>query len=275
MLKILFLFNIFFIFTFARVIGGISVLVNGLPITTYEIKNFAKEHHVSLNEALSALIQQKLEEIEEAKAGIIATPEEVENEMLKLAQKNNLDLATFQRRVIQSGKSLDELKRKIANKIKKDKLYAKILQGSLQKPTEEDLKRFYELHKRDLNVPYKIDVIQYVALDREKLEQKLKTPAFPIEGVQSGQITLPLKKLPPQLAALLLKTPNGSNTPILNISGKLVAFKVLKKYKRSVKFEDVKQKLLNAYINERQQAKLIEYFEKKKSEANVKILRKP
>jgi hypothetical protein len=30
-----------------------------------------------------------------------------------------------------------------------------------------------------------------------------------------------------------------------------------------------------AYINERRQAKLIEYFEKKKSEAIIKVIRKP
>ena len=65
-------------------------------------------------------------------------------------------------------------------------------------------------------------------------------------------------------------------TPILNIGGgKFVAFKVLKKYTRKTNFKDIKQRLFGAYMQEREQAKLIEYFEKKKSEANIKIIRKP
>ena len=276
MLKILLFTAIMISFGFSKVIGGISVLVNGLPITTYEINQFAKENQVSLNDALSALIQQKIEEIEEAKAGIVATPDEIDNELNKMAQRNNVDLKTFKRRVIRSGKSIDELKQKIANKIKKDKLYAKILQGKLEKPTEEDLKRFYNLHKKELTAPYKVDVIQFVSFDKEKLIQKIKTPAFPIDGVQSGETSLPIDNIPPQLANLILSTPEGRFTPIINIGGgKLVSFKVLKKYKRKVNFNDVKQRLLTAYVNERQQAKLIEYFEKKKAEANIKIIRKP
>jgi len=276
MLKILFFTAIMMSFSFSRVIGGISALVNGMPITTFEIKQFAKTNHVSLNDALTALIQQKIIEIETAKAGIIVTPEEIDNEIMRLAKANKMDMKTFSRALAKEGKNINDLKKQIVQKIKKDKLYEKILKQNLNKPTEEDLKRFYELHKKELNAPYKVDVIQYVSMDKDKLIQKLKTPAFPIDGVHDGKTSLPLDNIPPQLSNILVKTPNGKLTPVLNIGGgKFVAFKVLKKYTRKANFNDVKQRLLGAYMQERQQAKLIEYFEKKKSEANVKIIRKP
>jgi len=276
MLKMLLIVSIFTTFSFARVVGGIAMLVNGAPITTYELKSFARKNHISMNDAVNSLIQQKLELQEAAKLGISANSLEIDNEMIKLAKKNGLSLDAFKRELIREGKSLSELKENIRKKIIKDKLYQAILSSSLEKPTEEDLKRFYDLHSQELNAPTKVDVLQYVSLDKERLKTKLKTPAFPIEKVSEGKTSIPLNAVPPQLAEILIKTKVGRFTPILNIGqGRYVAFKVLKKHKKHVAYESVKPKLFGAYMNERQQARLIEFFEKKKAEANIKVIRKP
>ena len=275
MLKILLVVLIFTIFSFAKIVGGIAMLVNGDPITTYEIKSFAKKNHISINDAVNSLIQQKLELQEAEKLGITVSGMEIDNEMINLAKKNGLSLEEFKRELRREGKSEDELREQIRKKLIKDKLYQTILSSSLEKPTEEDLKRFYELHSNELNAPSKIDVIQYVSLDKERLKTKIKTPAFPIPEVGESKTTLPLNAIPPQLADILVNTKTGSFTPILNIGGKFVAFKVLKKYKKHISYESIKPKLFRAYMNERQQARLIEFFEKKKAEANIKVIRKP
>jgi len=276
MLKLLFLLGFIVTFSFSRMIGGVAILVDGMPITTFEIKDFAKEKHISINDAVNALIQQKLAEEEIARLGITASQQEVENGLKELAKRNHLDLQTFKREVVAQGKTIYELKHDIANDIKKEKLYQKILAGSIKKPTDEDLKRLYEQHYNEFNMPTKIDVIQYVSNDKERLKTKLKTPAFPIEGVAEGKTTLPLNAIPPQLAQTLIKTKKGGYTPILKIDGgRYVAFKVVKKYNKNLSFKDVKPKLMMAYIAERRQAKLIEYFEKKKAEATIKVIRKP
>ncbi len=276
MLKTVLILSIFISFSYARVVGGIAMLVNGDPITTYELKSFARKNHISMNDAVNSLIQQKLELQEAAKLGITANNLEIDNEMLKLAKKNGLSLDAFKREVVREGKSLSELQNDIRKKIIKDKLYQTILSSSLEKPTEEDLKRFYELHSKELNAPTKVDVIQYVSMDKERLRTKLRTPAFPIEGVSEGKTSVPLNAVPPQLAEILLKTKVGRYTPILNIGqGRYVAFKILKKHQKHIPYESIKPKLFGAYINERQQAKLVEFFEKKKAEANIKVIRKP
>jgi len=276
MLKTVLLLSVFVTFSFSRVVGGIAVLVNGTPITTYELKSFAKKNHISTNDALSSLIQQKLELQEAKRLGLRATASEINAKLYELAKANHMDVESFKRAVVREGKSLDDLYAQIQQKILRDKLYQTILQSSLQKPTEEDLKRFYELHSSAMNAPTKVDVIQYVSLDKERLKTKIKAPAFPIPEVSEGKTSLPLNAIPPQLAEVLIKTKRGHFTPILNIGkGRFVAFKVLKKHIKHISYESVKPKLFAAYMNERQQAKLIEYFEKKKAEANIKILRKP
>jgi len=276
MLKALFLLGVIVTLSFSRMVGGVAILVDGMPITTFEIKDFAKKNHLSINDAVNALIQQKLAEEEIAKLGIRASREEVENGLKELAKRNHMDLETFKKQVVAQGKSLYELKQDIANDIKKEKLYQRILMGSIKKPTDEDLKRIYEQHYKEFNMPTKVDVIQYVSTDKERLKTKLKTPAFPIEGVAEGKTSLPLNAIPPNLAKTLVKTKVGRVTPILSIGGgRYVAFKVLKKYSKNISFKDIKPKLEMAYLAERRQAKLIEYFEKKKAGAEIKIIRKP
>jgi parvulin-like peptidyl-prolyl isomerase len=265
MIKKLILLGLFATLSSARVIGGVAVLVDGMPITTFEIKDFARKNNLSIDDATNALVQQKLAEEEIAKLGITATQSEIENAIAELAKRNGLDIESFKRRLKAEGKTIYELKQDIAKDIAKEKLYQRILAGSIKKPTDEDLKRLYEQHKSDFNFPIKIDVIQYVSNDKDRLKTKLRTPAFPIGGVAEGKTSLPLNSIPPQLAKTLIKTKVGRYTPILSIGGgRYVAFKVLKKHKKSISFEEVKPKLIMAYINERRQAKLIEYFEKKK-----------
>jgi len=276
MLKALFLLGFIATLGFSRMIGGVAILVDGMPITTFEIKDFAKKNNIPVNDAVNALIQQKLAEEEIQRLGITASSQEINKALAELAKRNNMDLDTFKKKVVAQGKTIYDLKQDIAKDIKKEKLYQRILVGSIKKPTDEDLKRIYDQHYNDFNMPTKVDVIQYVSNDKERLRTKLKTPAFPIEGVAEGKTSLPLNAIPPNLAKTLIKTKEGRVTPIMGIGGgRYVAFKVLKKHSKNISFEEVKPKLKMAYIAERKQAKLIEYFEKKKAGANIKVIRKP
>jgi len=276
MIKTVIFLSIFAIASYARVIGGVAVLVDGMPITTFEIKDFARQNHISINDATNALVQQKLQDEEIERLGISATDSEIEQAMQNLAKANNLDIDSFKRQVLAEGKNLYEVKKQIAQKIKRQKLFDKILMGSISKPTDEDLKRIYQQHYNDFNMPTKVDVLQLVSNDPERIKQKIKTPAFPIDGVGEVKTTLPLNAIPPQLAQTLVKTKVGRFTPVMSVGGgKYVSLKVLKKYTQSVSFEQAKQKLMMGYLAERKQAKLIEYFEKKKAEATIKTIRKP
>jgi len=276
MIKKLFLLGLFVTLGFSRMVGGVSIVVNGEPITTFEIKDFAQKNHVSINDAVNALIQDKLAGEEASKLGIAVTNSEVEKAIESLAKRNGLSVDSFKQRVRQEGKSIYDLKQDLRKQIQKDKLYQRILAGSIKKPTDEDLRRLYAQHKDEFNFPTKVDVIQYVATDKSSLRQKMKTPAFPIDGVSEGKTSLPLNAIPPALAQTLVKTKVGRYTPILMIGGgRYVAFKVLKKHTKHISFEEVKPKLMMAYLGERRQAKLIEYFEKKKSSATIKVIRKP
>jgi len=277
MIKQLAILSILATFGFSRMIGGVSILVDGEPITTYELKAYSKATGASTNDAVSAMIQKKLEDMEIRKLGLVVTQYEIDQQIIELADRNKLTVDQFKAQLKSEGQSEKELRNKIAQKIQKDRLYQQILASKMKQPTEAQLRRFYHQHEHELNIPAKADVTQYVSESKKKLIQQSKSPSKNINGVMHGDTTIDLKQVPQGLAMVLIQTPKGKFTPAFDVGGgRYVILRVKRKYGgKTISFEEAKPKLLNAYMKEREQAGLIEYFEKKKSEANIKIVRKP
>jgi hypothetical protein len=268
---------VFTTLAFAKVLGGVSMLVDGEPITTYEIKEYQQTTKASLNDAVSALIQRRLEEAEIKKLGFVPTPYEIDQQMINMAKHNKLSLKAFKARLIKDGEDQKSIREKISKKIQKDRLYQYILSSKIKKPTEDELKRFYSRHKHRLSIPTKVDVIQYLSMDRSLLLKKIKTPSKTIEGVMQSEDSIELDKIPQGLSMIITQTQVGDVTQPFDVGdGRVVALKITKRYgDENIAYKDIKSKLAGAYLKEREQAILIEYFEKKKSEANIKIVRKP
>jgi hypothetical protein len=277
MTKSIALMVVFTTLAFAKVLGGVSMLVDGEPITTYEIKEYQQTTKASLNDAVSALIQRRLEEAEIKKLGFVPTPYEIDQQMINMAKHNKLSLKAFKARLIKDGEDQKSIREKISKKIQKDRLYQYILSSKIKKPTEDELKRFYSRHKHKLSIPTKVDVIQYLSMDRSLLLKKIKTPSKTIEGVMQSEDSIELDKIPQGLAMIITQTQVGDVTQPFDVGdGRVVALKITKRYgDENIAYKDIKSKLAGAYLKEREQAILIEYFEKKKSEANIKIVRKP
>jgi hypothetical protein len=95
-------------------------------------------------------------------------------------------------------------------------------------------------------------------------------------NVQVTPKTVDLKSINPQLAGLLLNTKNKTFTPILNLGKISGMFFVIKRAgQKHISYEEAKQSIFARVLKSKEQAALIEYFEKKKSEANIKIVRRP
>ncbi len=261
---------------FTKMIGGIAMTVNGEPVTLYEINAMHQRAHISKEDAVNALIQQKIEEQEISKNSIYATPEEIDKRIEQLTQQNKMNLSQFKEAVQKEGKSFQELRNDLEKQIKKEKLYQKILAGKMKKPDEAKLKQFYQEHKKEFTIPGKIKIQEYASKNPKALQAIKMQPMLVIPQVKITPRTLDPRKTNPQLIQLLLQTPTKSFTPIVNLGNSAAMFFVQSKGKPIVApYESVKKNIFLKLMKDQEQANLIGYFEKKKSEADIQVLRKP
>jgi len=276
MIKYLTSFALVMTTSFAGLIGGISMTVDNEAITLYEIQSYTQQNKVSVEEAVNRLIQRKIEDIEIRKLGIIASPYEVDKKMQEIAKQNGMTEEQFKKALVSEGHSEQRIRRDIEDKFKRDELYKKIVGSSLKKPDEEELQSYYDLHQSEFNMPTSVELVEYISTSKEALETQQKQPMVNMPNIEVSQKTVELKSINPQLAGLLVQTPDGSFTPVLNLGKVAGMFFIQKKIGRqNVSFAMAKQEIFARVMRSKEQASLIEYFEKKKSEANVKVIRRP
>ncbi len=276
MIKILTVLTLAMSLGFAKMIGGIAMTVDNAPITLAEIKTFEQQNKLSKEDAINALVQKKLEEEAIAQAGIYVNPLEVDKEVEFFAKKNGVDVAGLKAELAKRGTSFDSFKADIAAKLKRDKLYKKIIAGRLKKPDDATLKAYYDSHKKEFKIPGDIKVIEYHAKKGELLQAKKMQPMLNVPDIHEKERRIEATKVNPRLFALLLQTPTQSFTQIIKTEKDFMMFFVKGKSKdKMVDFEKAKQNIFARVMQEKEQALLIEYFEKKKSEAIIKVIRKP
>lgn len=264
------------ILSFAGMIGGVSMTVDNQPITVYEVQSFMQQYKLSAEEAVNRLIQRKIEESEIKRLGIIASPYEVDKRMKELAERNNLSYSQFLRALKEEGQDEQELRTQIEDKIKQEELHKKIIGANIKKPDEEELKSYYNLHKDQFTMPTKVKLIEYISKSKEVLEQQQMQPMAQLPGIDITPKEVEIDKINPQFAMLFSSTQEGTFTPIINLDDVQGMFFIQKKSDvKEVPFAMAKQQIYARVMQEKEQAVLIEYFEKKKSEANIKVIRKP
>jgi len=276
MIKIFTILALLSSLSFARMIGGISMTVDNEPITLSEIKTFQTMNKISKEDAVNALVQKKLEEQAVRENGIYVTPYDIDKETELFAKKNGVDLAGLKTGLQKQGTTLERFKYDLGEKMKRDKLYKKILSSRLKKADDAALKAYYDVHKKEFRIPGDVKVIEYHSKKGEALQAKKMQPMLNVPDIKAKDKTIEATKVNPKLFALLLQTPKQSFTQIIKTEKDFVMFFVKGKSKdKIVDYDRAKQNIFGRVMKEREQALLVEYFEKKKSEAIVKVIRKP
>jgi len=277
MIKILTVLALMMTLSFAKMIGGIAMTVDNEPITLSEIRTFQQQNKISKEDAVNALVQKKLEEQAVRSYGIFVNPLAVDQETELFAKKNGVDVSGLKAELTKQGTTLEAFKEDIAAKLKRDKLYKKILGGRLKKADDAALKAYYDTHKKEFKMPGNITVIEYMSQDGKALQMIQMNPMMMNQpNVKMNEKTIEAAKTNPKLFALLLQTPETTFTQIINTGKGLVMFFIKEKSRDSVVgFNQAKQNIMARVMKEKEQALLIEFFEKKKSEATVKVIRKP
>lgn len=276
MIKYLMSFALFMTTSFAGLIGGVSMTVDNEPITLYEIQSYVVQNKIPVEEAVNRLIQRKIEKMEIKKMGIVASPYEVDKKMEEIAKQNGMTMEQFKKALVAEGHSEKEIRHDIEEKFQRDQLYKRIVGSSIKKPDEEELRSYYDLHQREFNMPTSVELVEYISSSQEALEMQKKQPMVNMPNITVNSKVIELKSINPQLAQLLVQTPDGRFTPVLNLGKQAGMFFVKKKIgQENVSFEMAKQAIFARVMKSKEQAALIEYFEKKKSEANIKVVRRP
>jgi peptidyl-prolyl cis-trans isomerase SurA len=254
----------------AKIVDRIIASVEGIPITSYELKNFEKESNLSKNKALNILIDEKLIESEAKKRGISIDDFEVEEEMEKLAKQNGMDLFQFKNILMQRGE-FEKLKKKIKDNLLKRKLFRDIVQTKL-KITEDDLKDYYKTHKDEFRVFDSIQVIKYSANNPEILKEIRKNPLMNSAVVSSKRLILNSDNMPLGMVFLFKNLKEGDYSPIINEGINYSMFYVVKKEgEKILPFDRVKNLIYSKLIEKKQEMILKNYFERLKNRADIEI----
>ena len=262
----------------AAVYDGVAIVVKDKAITLFEIKEKMQTLHIDAKKAADILVREKLEAIEIANRKITVDNTEVYDEISKTAARNKLSVSEFYEAVRNAnGLTSAELKEKIRQRLLTQKLYVGIAYTKLAEPTLEETKEYYELHKTEFSHPIAFDVVIYQAHNKSRLQEKIDNPMFYSPEIQSSEKRLVYKKISPELARLLEKTPRNHFTPALPDGKKSFISFYIKSITTADKssFEEMKEETKNRMMQEQREAVLQNYFARLRQNVAIVTIRMP
>lgn len=265
-------------FLWSAPIGGVAVLVKNSPITLYEVQQEMKQSGTSATQSADNLIRKKLEQLEASEKKITVSSAEINEELARMAAQNNLSTEQFLN-AMQSVRGLSEkdLRAKVEESIKGQKLYSSIAFSKMSQPSAEEENEYYQLHLDEFSRPESFEVTTYVSPSQEALAAKIADPMRHIETIESKDESIPSSKINPQLAQILNKIPNGNFGPILP-NGKNGFMSFYMRDKLNVVTEHVdalRPQIDNMIMGEKRNQVLNDYFTRLRLSADIKVLRLP
>jgi len=259
-------------------IGGVAVLVKDSPITLYEVQQEMKQSGTTAQASADALIRKKLEQLEATEKKITVSSAEVQEEMERMAKQNNLSMEKFLDAMQSSrGLSQSDLKAKIEESLRGQKLYNTIAFSKMAQPTAQEEAEYYQLHLDEFSRPERYDVTTYIAASAEALQAKIDDPMRNIASVNEKEEKIPSASINPQLAQILNKIEVGKFGPILpNGQNGFMSFYMKDKPNLITEnLDSVRPQISNAIMGEKRNQVLNDYFTRLRLSADIKVVRLP
>lgn len=265
-------------FLWSAPIGGVAVLVKNSPITLFEVQQEMKLSGTDAKQSADTLIRKKLEQLEASEKKITVSSAEINEELARMAAQNNLSQEQFLN-AMQTVRGLSEkdLRARIEESVRGQKLYSAIAFSKMGQPTAEEENEYYQLHLDEFSRPESFDVTTYISPSQEALTAKIADPMRHIDIIQSKDENIPYNKINPQLAQILNKTPNGSFSPILpNGKNGFMSFYIRDKNNVITEnLESIRPQISNAIVGEKRNQVLNDYFTRLRLSADIKVVRLP
>lgn len=276
MKKFIFLAFIAVFYARAQFVDGIVAVVENEPITDYEIKTLMEKDSISPNIALNKLIREKLELSRIKTMNLEANDFEVKDQIKQIAKVNNLSVEELKKDMAKKGLSFEEFKKNISRNMAKERLYSIILSQPNENINAQNARRFFEKHKNEFASYRYFKVVKYESTDPKALQTMIQNPMFVQYGVKIENLTLDASTLPTELNYILLNTPNGKFTSILNDQkGGFLMFLVSEKSGAYIpEFKLVERQVAQAMIEQERNVIIENYFNKMRSNADIRLIKR-
>ncbi len=257
-----------------KVVGGISLLVNGSPITLYQIQEEQKKSKVSKAQARDRLIAERIKNQEIERLKIHVDDDKLDQEMAMMAQQQGMDLDHFKQMLMAEGHYKlyrDQLK----EHLEMQELLRNILLTNVDTSSETKMREYYNKHKEQFSIPTEIETVRYTSTNQEDLERAMTDPNLEIPGVSKANEKIEMKTLNPQIAQVFISHEQGSFTPVMNGGGgQFITFYIKeKKGKNEVSFSQAKQFIAQKLVEESKDKILEEHFEKLRVKSRIVMIR--
>ncbi|MDU9794781.1 SurA N-terminal domain-containing protein [Helicobacter pylori] len=257
-----------------KVVGGISLLVNGSPITLYQIKEEQEKSKVSKAQARDRLIAERIKNQEIERLKIHVDDDKLDQEMAMMAQQQGMDLDHFKQMLMAEGHYKlyrDQLK----EHLEMQELLRNILLTNVDTSSETKMREYYNKHKEQFSIPTEIETVRYTSTNQEDLERAMADPNLEIPGVSKANEKIEMKTLNPQIAQVFISHEQGSFTPVMNGGGgQFITFYIKeKKGKNEVSFSQAKQFIAQKLVEESKDKILEEHFEKLRVKSRIVMIR--
>ncbi|GAA7440985.1 hypothetical protein ID1001_12570 [Helicobacter pylori] len=257
-----------------KVVGGISLLVNGSPITLYQIQEEQEKSKVSKAQARDRLIAERIKNQEIERLKIHVDDDKLDQEMAMMAQQQGMDLDHFKQMLMAEGHYKlyrDQLK----EHLEMQELLRNILLTNVDTSSETKMREYYNKHKEQFSMPTEIETVRYTSTNQEDLERAMADPNLEIPGVSKANEKIEMKTLNPQIAQVFISHEQGSFTPVMNGGGgQFITFYIKeKKGKNEVSFSQAKQFIAQKLVEESKDKILEEHFEKLRVKSRIVMIR--
>ncbi|WP_228254316.1 peptidylprolyl isomerase [Halarcobacter bivalviorum] len=274
MTKLLLVFLTLTTMSFAQLVDAIALTVNDQPITLYDIEKRKVEANLPRDKAVAQLIDEVLFEQLVEEHNITADIFDVNNYLEKIAASNGMDLYTFKSIVKQKYQDYSAYEEQTRQMIIRQKLTDKLVRGNIKIATEDDLKIYYENNKNLFSTASTVRAVQYSSPSNEALQKAIRNPMENVKDVKKANIELNQANLNPQLRYILNETKVNQFTPVFTSNKQYVSLLISEKgNSQTLAFEDVKDRIFNMIMQDREKKYLKDYFEKLKLSADIKIVR--
>ncbi len=257
-----------------KVVGGISLLVNGSPITLYQIQEEQKKSKVSKAQARDRLIAERIKNQEIERLKIHVDDDKLDQEMAMMAQQQGMDLDHFKQMLMAEGHYKlyrDQLK----EHLEMQELLRNILLTNVDTSSETKMREYYNKHKEQFSIPTEIETVRYTSASQEDLERAMADPNLEVPGVSKANEKIEMKTLNSQIAQVFISHEQGSFTPVMNGGGgQFITFYIKeKKGKNEVSFSQAKQFIAQKLVEESKDKILEEHFEKLRVKSRIVMIR--
>jgi len=267
-MKFIFTLSFLLFSLYAQIIDKIAIIVNNIPITTYDIAKTTQQTK-NQNLAIEILINDALIKSTIKEKGIYVDDFDVENRLEEIAKKNGMSLFDFKSMLLQKG----ELK-SLRKKIKKELEITKLISYFNKNITKNDVENYYNSHKDEFTLPKFITATVYSSNNPQILEQVKQNPLLNSSNVEIQDKTFEYDKTNPKIMMFLSKVKTNSFSEIIPTQkDKFSLFYITKKEGEITLPFDIAANIIFEKLSQKNRQKAMQdLLAKLKAKANIQFL---